>query len=240
MMNLVIDSGNTALKAAIFEKDQLKELLNIISLEKLEALTKKYSFEKAVISSVNENASVISKTINIRNTLIIDHHTVLPFKNLYKTPETLGTDRIAAIAGAKTFYPQAPCLAIDAGTCITFDFIDALNNYHGGSISPGINLRFKALHNFTARLPLVNRKEKAKLTGGNTEESLQSGVMNGIVAEIAGVIDSYRSLYPELKVIICGGDAPFFETNLKQSIFVVPELVLIGLNRILEYNAAEF
>ncbi|HXA02971.1 MAG TPA: type III pantothenate kinase [Cytophagaceae bacterium] len=239
-MNLVIDSGNTALKAAIFEKDQLKELLHNISLEGLKAIAEKYPFKKAVISSVNESASVISEKINMMNILIIDKHTSLPFKNLYKTPETLGTDRIAAVAGAKTFYPQAPCLAIDAGTCITFDFIDADNNYHGGSISPGINLRFKALHNFTARLPLVNRKERTELIGGNTEESMQSGVMKGIIAEVDGMIDSYRSRYPELQVIICGGDTPFFETNLKQSIFVVPDLVLIGLNRILEYNAAEF
>ena len=239
-MNLVVDSGNTALKAAIFEKDKLKELLHHISLEELETIVKKYSFQKAVISSVNENASMISEKINLRHTLILDRHTKLPFKNLYKTPETLGTDRIAVVAGVKTFYPQAHCLAIDAGTCVTFDFIDADNNYHGGSISPGINLRFKALHNFTARLPLVNRREKAMVIGSNTEESIQSGVMNGIAAEVDGMINSYRSRYPELKVIICGGDAPFFETNPKQSIFAVPELVLIGLNRILEYNAAEF
>jgi type III pantothenate kinase len=239
-MNLVIDSGNTTLKAAIFEKDQLKELFHNISPKELGPITKKYSFKRAVISSVNENAFLISENINIKNVLIIDQHTRLPFKNFYKTPETLGTDRIAAIAGSITLYPQSNCLAIDAGTCITFDFIDAEYNYHGGSISPGINIRFSALHNFTARLPLVNRKEKAKLIGANTEESIQSGVINGTIAEIEGMIDTYRSLYPGLKVIICGGDAPFFETNLKQSIFVVPELVLIGLNRILEYNAAEF
>jgi type III pantothenate kinase len=209
-------------------------------MAELGAITKKYAIKKAVISSVRENASVISEKINVMNTLIIDQHTKLPFKNLYKTPETLGTDRIAAIAGAKILYPQAHCLAIDAGTCITFDFIDADNNYHGGSISPGIDLRFKALHNFTARLPLVDRKERTDLMGANTEESMQSGVMRGIAAEIDGMIDSYRGRYPGLKVIICGGDSPFFETNLKQSIFVVPDLVLIGLNRILEYNAAEF
>jgi type III pantothenate kinase len=240
MMNLVIDSGNTTLKAAVFEKDQLKELLQNISLDELEAFTKKYSFKKAIISSVNETAAVISEKISPLKTLVINQHTSLPFKNLYKTPGTLGTDRIAAVTGAKIFYPQNHCLAIDAGTCITFDFIDADNNYHGGSISPGISLRFKALHNFTARLPLVDRKESVDLIGGNTEESIQSGVMKGVVAEIRGMIDSYNSRYTGLKVIVCGGDAPFFESNLKQSIFVVPELVLIGLNRILEYNAAEF
>src|SRR4051812_19978629 len=120
-MNLVIDSGNTSLKAAIFEKDQLKEVFHDISRERLGSITKEYNLKKVVISSVSESASVISEKINLKNTLIINQHTKLPFKNLYKTPETLGTDRIAAIAGAKTFYPKAPCLAIDAGTCITFD-----------------------------------------------------------------------------------------------------------------------
>jgi type III pantothenate kinase len=209
-------------------------------MNELETIAKKYPFKKAVISSVNEDASLISEKISPVKTLVVNNSTRLPFKNLYKTPETLGTDRIAAAAGAKTLYTQADCLAIDAGTCVTFDFIDAGDNYYGGSISPGISMRFKALHNFTARLPLVNKKERTELIGANTEESIQSGVMNGIASEVDGMIASYKSIYPELKVIICGGDAPFFETNLKQSIFAVPELVLIGLNRILEYNAAEF
>jgi type III pantothenate kinase len=239
MMNLVIDAGNTSMKAGIFEKDQLRELLYDIKLEELGSLVKKNAIKRAVISSVNQDAALISEKINLKNALIIGQHTRLPFKNLYKSPETLGTDRIAAVAGAISLYPGRPCLAIDAGTCITFDFIDADNNYQGGSIAPGINLRFKAMHNFTARLPLVERNNNIPLIGKNTEESMQSGVMTGVRAEIDGMIEEYRQLYPRLQVLICGGDAPFFETKLKQSIFVVPELVLIGLNRILDHNVAE-
>jgi type III pantothenate kinase len=239
MMNLVIDAGNTSIKAGTFEKGQLRELLYDIKLEDLGSLVKKYAIKKAVISSVNQDTALISEKINLKNALIIGQHTRLPFKNLYKSPETLGTDRIAAVAGAISLYPGRPCLAIDAGTCITFDFIDADNNYQGGSIAPGINLRFKAMHNFTARLPLVERNNNIPLIGKNTEESMQSGVMTGVRAEIDGMIEEYRQLYPRLQVLICGGDAPFFETKLKQSIFVVPELVLIGLNRILDHNVAE-
>jgi type III pantothenate kinase len=154
MMNLVIDAGNTSMKAGIFEKDQLRELLYDIKLEELGSLVKKNAIKRAVISSVNQDAALISEKINLKNALIIGQHTRLPFKNLYKSPETLGTDRIAAVAGAISLYPGRPCLAIDAGTCITFDFIDADNNYQGGSIAPGINLRFKAMHNFTARLTI--------------------------------------------------------------------------------------
>jgi type III pantothenate kinase len=238
-MNLVIDAGNTSLKAGIFEKDQLRELLHGVLLEDLASIAGKYAITKAVISSVSQNARFISEKISLKNTLIIDQYTKLPFKNLYKTPETLGTDRIAAVAGALSLYPGQPCLAIDAGTCITFDFIDADSNYQGGSIAPGINLRFKAMHNFTARLPLVERNNAASLIGKNTEESMQSGVMKGVRAEIDGMIMEYRQIYPALQVLICGGDASFFETKLKQSIFVIPELVLIGLNRILEHNVAE-
>jgi type III pantothenate kinase len=239
-MNMVIDSGNTSLKAAIFEKDQLKELFQGIDINGLDSMIENYSVKRAIISSVNRNAKDIAEKINLKNTFILDQNTKLPFKNLYKTPATLGTDRLAAVAGAITKFPVRPCLAIDAGTCITLDFIDQDLNYRGGSISPGIELRFKAMHNFTARLPLVERNKGAlSLIGANTEESMQSGVINGIVSEIDGMIKEYRRLFPELQVIICGGDAPFFETKLKESIFVVPELGLIGLNRILEHNVAE-
>ncbi|MFL5729822.1 MAG: type III pantothenate kinase [Cytophagaceae bacterium] len=237
-MNLAIDSGNTKLKAGIFDNDQLMEVIHNLSEDELKSIADKLPLSRAVISSVSGKARSIAEKIRIE-TLIVDQNTRLPFRNLYKTPETLGTDRIAGAAGAKVLYPGANCLVIDAGTCITFDFIDSSNRYQGGSISPGIHLRFKAMNTFTSGLPLVERNDRAVLIGANTEESMQSGVMKGVLAEIDGMIASYRSIYPDLQVIICGGDTPFFETNLKQSIFAVPDLVLIGLNRILEYNASE-
>jgi type III pantothenate kinase len=188
-MNLLIDSGNTSLKAAIFEKGQLKELFQGIDMNTLDSIIKNHMVNKAIISSVNQDAKDIAEKINLKNTFILDQNTKLPFKNLYKTPATLGTDRLAAVAGAITKFPGHPCLAIDAGTCITLDFIDKDLNYRGGSIAPGIELRFKAMHNFTARLPLVERNQGAlSLIGANTEESMQSGVMNGVIAEMDGMI----------------------------------------------------
>jgi type III pantothenate kinase len=238
-MNLVIDSGNTSIKLGVFENGELKEIMSNPSVERLRETASGLSADNVIISSVSINPDELSSCFRAKNIIILNAETRLPFKNLYKTSQTLGTDRIAAVAGAKKLYPDNHCLVIDAGTCITFDFIDKENNYLGGSISPGITLRFKALNNFTARLPLVERKDKVELIGNGTEEAILSGVMNGTAAELGSMIDAYKERFPDLKVIICGGDASFFESKIKQSIFAVPELVLIGLNRILEYNVAK-
>jgi type III pantothenate kinase len=239
-MNLVIDSGNTSMKLGVFEGGKLREMISDLSLEGLKDVSKRIAPQNVIISSVNRQAGEISdcfsKTSHI---VLLNAETRLPFKNLYKTPQTLGTDRLASVAGANKLYPDHHCLVIDAGTCIKFDFIDKENNYKGGSISPGLTLRFKALNNFTARLPLVEKKDEAELIGKSTEEAILSGVINGTLAEVGSMIDSYKALFPDLKVIICGGDASFFESKIKQSIFAVPELVLIGLNRILEYNVSK-
>ena len=134
-------------------------------------------------------------------------------------------------------FPDTDCLVIDAGTCITMDFVDRDKNYRGGSIALGLEMKFRALHTFTQKLPLLQRPPAAvPLAGRNTAGAIQSGVLNGTVAELNGLISAYRSTSPDLVVVLCGGDAAFFETNLKAPIFVVPELVLIGLNRILNYN----
>jgi type III pantothenate kinase len=141
------------------------------------------------------------------------------------------------VIGANYLFPEADCLVIDAGTCITMDFVDRDKNYHGGSIAPGLEMKFRALHTFTQKLPLIQRTPEAvPLAGRNTAEAIRSGVLHGTVAELNGIIDAYRRQSPQLQVVLCGGDAAFFETNLKAPIFVVPELVLIGLNRILNYN----
>jgi type III pantothenate kinase len=239
-MNLVIDSGNTAMKLGVFEGDKLREMIPHLPLEGLRIVSKRIDPQNVIISSVSTEADEIRACFsNTTQTILLNAETRLPFKNLYKTPQTLGTDRLASVAGAKKLYPDHHCLVIDAGTCIKFDFIDKENNYEGGSISPGLSLRFKALNNFTARLPLVVRKDEAELIGKSTEEAILSGVMNGALAEVGSMIESYKTLFPDLKVIICGGDSSFFESKIKQSIFAVPELVLIGLNRILEYNVSK-
>ena len=145
-------------------------------------------------------------------------------------------DRIASACGAFQLFPRENTLSIDAGTCITYEFTDADGNYRGGGISPGLNMRFKAVHTFTAKLPLISAKQNAPLVGNTTETSIQSGVINGLIAEIDGIIDRYQREFGAVRVILCGGDTRFFENQLKASIFASPELVLIGLNSILNYN----
>jgi type III pantothenate kinase len=143
------------------------------------------------------------------------------------------------VCGASYRYAEHACLVIDLGTCITYDYIDAEKNYRGGSISPGLHMRFKAMHTFTARLPLLEpAPDEIALTGTDTKQAMQSGVINGITCEIEGIIKEYRKKFGKLHVIFCGGDATFFENKIKESIFVTPELVLVGLNWILEYNVS--
>jgi type III pantothenate kinase len=160
----------------------------------------------------------------------------LPVKNGYATPQTLGVDRIAAACGANALFPENNCLVIDAGTCVTYEFVDATGVYRGGAISPGLKMRFQALSVLTARLPLVEPVHTPELTGASTASCIQSGVVIGLMEEMNGVIRRYEEKFDKLRVILCGGDTPFFENQLKASIFASPELVLSGLNSILSYN----
>ncbi len=157
-------------------------------------------------------------------------------ENCYKTPETLGKDRIAAAVGGFDLYPDTNLLIIDAGTAITYDIVNDKHQFLGGNISPGIEMRFKALHQFTGKLPLVKQQNFGKLYGTSTEEAIRAGVQNGVVFEIDKAIDTFKEFYKNLKVIITGGDAEFFDKKLKNSFFVNFNLTALGLNRILEYN----
>ena len=236
-MNLVIDYGNSAAKVGIFDLQNLIEKKTFSSPELLREFLKKSSFENLIISSVKEDAHRVASTAPEATRKFILHHLLpLPIKNLYATPQTLGADRLAGVCGAQQLFPSQNCLVIDAGTCITYDFIDEQGQYHGGGISPGLSMRFQAVHTFTAKLPLVSPKENVNLIGSTTELSIQSGVVNGLLTETEGIIHQYRNKFKDLRVILCGGDASFFENQLKASIFASPELVLIGLNSILIYN----
>jgi type III pantothenate kinase len=237
-MNLLIDSGNTYTKAALCDEQKIIELIKVNALEDLKKIAEKYSFKTVIISSVNKEAAEILGLFPKSKTILLNSNTPVPIKNLYKTPSTLGVDRLAGVIGASTLFPGAPCLCIDAGTCLTYDLIDAQAQYLGGSIAPGIEMRFKALHTFTARLPLVERQEKEVLIGTTTEESILSGVQTGILKEMEGVINDYKTRYKGLKIIITGGDSGFFESRIKDTIFVVQDLLFLGLKRIIEYNAA--
>lgn len=239
-MNLVIDIGNTLLKYAVFEEKEIiyggtSESIDEFSVE---SIFLRYSeIKNAIVSSVRIIPENLIATIKSFCKLhLVSNKTKLPFVNLYKTPGTLGNDRIAGILGAFSLYPKKNVLVIDAGTCITTDFLHADGKYYGGTISPGIKMKLTALHTFTEKLPLVNLRDLKNDYGYDTETSIITGVINGTVAEIEYIIDYYKKKYKEIIVLLCGGDAAFLAKRLKNSIFAVSELVLIGLNELLEYN----
>jgi type III pantothenate kinase len=239
MRSIVLDIGNTGGKYGIFEEDALVSQGYFKEQEGLPQQVAAQPFDHAIIASVSGGAvEQIKAGLSVSGSIIeLSAQTALPVSNDYRTPETLGADRIAAAVAANYFFPGRNCLTIDAGTAITYDFINAQGHYQGGGIAPGIQMKFKALHNFTGRLPLVQGiKENFSLIGQTTQESLESGVLAGTVAEVEGIIQAYRQKSDHLVVILCGGDAGFFESNIKHPIFVIPELVLIGLQRILKHN----
>ncbi|MDD5570333.1 MAG: type III pantothenate kinase [Bacteroidales bacterium] len=238
-MNLAIDFGNTCMKLGLFNDNILTEV-KVFERNKLKELEKyvlKKNIKSIIISSVIRESEAFIKTFIKRNKIIkLENKTKLPIKNLYKTTKTLGKDRIADVVGANFIFPEKNVLVIDIGTCIKYDFINSKNEYLGGSISPGVEMRLKALHNYTDKLPLIKRREINNLIGNTTETSILSGVLNGISAEIDGIIEKYKIKFKDLKVILTGGDIIFFDNRIKNSTFAEPNLVLKGLNVILRYN----
>ena len=243
-MNLIIDVGNSYVKLAIFKGSTLKhkevvEIDNVI--EGVNILKKKYtSIKKAIISSVGKlnkaDIKIISKSFDL---MILDSNVKLPFKNLYATPKTLGVDRIALVCASVDQFSNNNVLIIDAGTCVTYDFITAKNEYMGGAISPGLRMRYKSLNNLTVNLPLLESEIPKSIVGNSTNESIHSGVVYGILKEIEGVIDEYHRKYSDLTVILTGGDANFLSKQLKSSIFANSNFLLEGLNYILQFNSNE-
>ncbi len=240
-MNLIIDVGNTLVKLAVFDAGSLIYLVKI-KLEhiKKEVLILKENYPKvnnAIISSVGKlNESHIVFLKQHFKLLELTHKTKLPFTNSYDTPNTLGIDRIALVSASVEQYPKNNVLIIDAGTCITYDFITNKNNYLGGAISPGIRMRYKSLNNFTANLPLLETGVPKHIIGTSTNSSMHSGVVNGIVNEMDGFILDYLQKHPDLTVILTGGDANFLSKQLKSSIFANSNFLLEGLNYILQFN----
>lgn len=235
MRNLVLDFGNTNLKYGIFENNVLRKQGMLAGLSALEELVAGVKPENIALSSVSIPGGEVWESVGVPGQKVeLTHQTPLPINNLYETPETLGKDRLAAVLGAFFFFPGSDCLVIDAGTCITYDFLDAEKNYHGGLIVPGLQMKFRAMHTFTQRLPLLEQPAFVpELSGKTTAQAMQSGVYNGTLAEAAGLQERYGKRAKNLTTILCGGDAAFFETNLKPPIFVIPELVLFGLNSLL-------
>jgi len=243
-MNLIIDIGNTNTKIAVFEYDNIIEIDIINAENTIKAINKflcKYkAINKAIISNVSEtNNSTLINKISIDNVYCLSDKLKLPFNNMYKSKETLGSDRKALVSAAIKHYPNNNVLIIDAGTCITTDFIDASGNYHGGSISPGINMRYGVLSEKTSNLPKLERKYPLHITGSSTEDSIHSGIINGIVYEIREYISEYQKHYKNINIILTGGDSDFLSKPLKISIFANRNFLLEGLNFILNLNTED-
>ena len=240
-MNLVIDIGNSRTKFSLFDRGEVVMTTPVDELlpEHIDALKNEYQLlNKVILSSVREYPCSLKETLqNSFDTFIeLNHKTPLPIENLYLSKETLGYDRIASAVGANNLYTNTNLLVIDAGTALTYDFVNDKNQYLGGNIAPGLEMRFKSLHNFTGKLPLVKVENQNKLYGSTTEEAIRAGVQNGFLYEVERTIEVFKVFYSNLKVIITGGDANFFDKKLKNSFFVHYNLVALGLNRILEYN----
>jgi type III pantothenate kinase len=239
-MNLIIDIGNTLTKLAIFHGDEMVAFTSFAGIE-VQQLVKfcasNAPIEKAILSTVRDYPDEMGRFLGGHYaTVFFDHHTPVPVTNKYGTPETLGKDRLAGVIGARRLMPSSPLLVIDAGTALTYDLITSSGEYLGGAISPGITMRYKALHTFTGRLPLLDHYGDALLTGDTTATSIHSGVLNGAVAEMEGIIRNYQTVYPDLKIILTGGDHNYFDKRLKIKTFAAPNLVLEGLNLILNFN----
>ncbi|MDP2069025.1 MAG: type III pantothenate kinase [Lutibacter sp.] len=239
-MNLIIDVGNTRIKTAVFDSSKLihtesitKESFDSDVIE----IIKKYQCSNAIISSVGslKNTQIAKLHAEI-NLIELNYNIKVPFLNKYTTPKTLGVDRIALVSSAISKYPNKNVLIIDAGTCITYDYINNEGIYYGGAISPGLQMRYKALNVFTEKLPLLEASEKFELVGNSTETSIHSGVLNGVINEIDGIINQYRKKNTDLTVVLTGGDVNFLSNRLKNGIFANPNFLLEGLNTILTYN----
>ncbi len=240
-MNLVIDIGNSRTKVAIFSHQEMVKLLTFdeFSADELKRLTREFPDKGNVIlssvASVHPSLNTYLKRA-FSYFLELNVQTPVPIQNNYRTPDTLGLDRLAAAIGARSVFPDKDLLVIDAGTAVTYDLVEENGTFSGGNISPGLRSRFRALHEFTKKLPLVKETDQWPLIGQTTEEAIRAGVINGMILEIDGMIDLLKMKHPDILPVLTGGDARFFERRLKNPIFVKFEITLIGLNRILEYN----
>lgn len=243
-MNLVVDIGNSSVKTAVFQNDRLLEKVVFPKenfFKKISDLLHKHpSISHSIVSSVvNDINEEVKFLLVYSEVLVLENSTSLPFLNDYGTPETLGRDRIAVVAAACHQFPGKNVLVVDAGTCVTYDFKNDKEEYKGGAISPGLNMRFRALNTFTSKLPLIENADSTALVGRSTEESIRTGVGMGLVLEVDGFIDSYMAENKDLTVILTGGDAQFLSIRLKNGIFANSNFLLEGLNYILEFNKTQ-
>jgi type III pantothenate kinase len=239
-MNLIVDIGNTNTKLTIFDGKAklLQTRINELSCEELEKSLSGYKIKRAIVSSVKKLPPHMAELFfpDIKYVHVLSHKSLLPFTLEYDSPETLGTDRIAAAAGAYNLFPDSEILIIDAGTAITFDFLSS-NVFKGGNISPGLTMRFKALNKFTDQLPLVSPSADFTFPGRNTVDAITAGVITGVTYEINEYIRTFVNKHNDFKIILTGGDSEYLKDKVNHQITYMPDIVVDGLNYILENNA---
>jgi len=240
-MNLIVDVGNTLVKMAVFDNEKIISYRKIPKADFAKSVKSLFAeyflIRNAIVSNVGgmgqEEIAMLCVFCKVH---VLSSASKTPFKNSYTTPQTLGVDRIALATAAFYYNSNGNTLVIDAGTCVTYDAINDYGEYLGGAISPGITMRYRAMHEQTSSLPLLEKKHIIDFIGNATETSMHSGVVNGICNEIDGVIDQYKSRFVDLTVILTGGDAQFLSKRLKNTIFAHSKFLLLGLNHLLEYN----
>lgn len=238
-ISLCLDFGNTRQKVGVFKgRDFLKEInLPDTSLNSIEALLNEWRPEKIILSSViNHDPAIESFMAGKTRFHRLNHTSQLPLTTPVGKPETIGADRLALVAAAVDLFPNSHNLVIGLGTCITYNFINNQHEFLGGSISPGMNMRFRAMHEQTALLPYIKAETQFPLIGYDTKTNLLSGVIWGMAKEIDGIIDEYALKYSNFNVLLTGGDMPFFVPHLKNKIFADPNLIFKGLYAISEFN----
>lgn len=238
-ITICFDFGNTRLKAAVFEQDRLKEILILKddSRETVEEILERFNPSYTILSSVINHQPAVEEMLAKRTSFHkLSHQTKLPFTTPVGKPETIGADRLALCAASVHLFPGKNNLAIGIGTCITYNFINNQNQFLGGSISPGLEMRFKSMNQLTALLPLVKMEWNFPLIGYDTKTNLLSGVAWGMAKEIDGIIDAYAEKYGNFNVLLTGGDTVHFAPLLKNMIFADPQLIFKGLYAISEIN----
>lgn len=241
---LCIDWGNSRVKAAIFNQDTIAETKQCSEAEAastIAQLIQSHQPHGAILCSVSRQSAEVEQMVRsqVASFINLDSNTPLPIMNAYSSPDTLGADRVAIAVGAQAQYPTNNVLAISVGTCITYNFVHKNRAFRGGAISPGLHMRLRAMNQFTDRLPEVNVDGELLLLGYDTETSMRSGAVNGMAAEIDGMVAAFAAQYPDFNAVLTGGDAPFFANKLKSKIFADPDLLLKGLNLILKYNVPQ-
>jgi len=241
MKTICIDAGNTLIKVALMENGDIQSLVSF-ALADTNGLLNFIKMLPLVDACILSSVSVVNQEIidalkqKAAHFMELTADTPIPIRNLYKTPETLGKDRLAAIVGANSLFPGRDILVVDAGTALTIDFVDREGNYHGGNISPGLNMRFRALHEYTKKLPLQTQSDEYEIIGDSTMSAIVSGVQIGIIFEVNGYVDHFVNKFPQLVTILTGGDGNFFVDKIKKHIFAEPNLVFFGLEKIILIN----